>query len=235
MFLAEQVLCRADPQAEKWGRADDVVVRLDAELMPGIDHGEEREVGVWDRGECGARARGGGRGEGVFLEDLIAEEKLARGGVFGAKDKLACGAHAAFEFGGVAGDHELEEVSDRACELLDLGAGGGVEHGEAGVDVPFVRVDAQGDVYFYVFDAGGPARGFPGKLAVSVPGGAHAEEGGVGDGLGVGGDAVVFGGGEVHDFGVEAGEDFFDEGEGCGGAFVANDDLVECQSLTGAG
>lgn len=51
---------------------------------------------------------------------------------------------------------------------------------------------------------------FPGKLVISAPGCAHAEEGGVGHGLGVGRDAVVVKGGEVYLGGLKAGEDAFD-------------------------
>lgn len=54
---------------------------------------------------------------------------------------------------------------------------------------------------------------FPGKLIVGAPGCAHAEKGGVGDGLGVGRDAVVIEGGEVYLSGRKAGENAFDEFE----------------------
>lgn len=51
---------------------------------------------------------------------------------------------------------------------------------------------------------------FPGELIIGAPGCAHAEKGGVGDGLGVGRDAVVIEGGEVYLSGRKAGENAFD-------------------------
>lgn len=63
--------------------------------------------------------------------------------------------------------------------------------------MPFLGVDTQGEVDLDILDAAHVAGYFPGKLLVGVPGLTHGEEGCMGDGLGVSGYAVVFGGGEV--------------------------------------
>ena len=97
----------------------------------------------------------------------------------------------------MASEHELEEPSDRLGVLLDLLLCVWVQDGEAGVDVPFVRVDAQGDVDLDVLDAAYVARVLPGELVVRHPCSTHAEEGCMRDGLRVGCDAVVLFAGEV--------------------------------------
>jgi len=76
--------------------------------------------------------------------------------------------------------------------------------------MPFLRVDAEREVYFYVFDAADVARYFPGELGIGVPGFAHGEEGGMCYSLRVGGYAVVLCCGEVDVSGTKAGEDVFD-------------------------
>ena len=90
--------------------------------------------------------------------------------------------------------------------------------------MPLVGVDAEGDVDLDVFDAAAPAGYFPGELGVGRPGGAHAEEGSVRDGLRVRRDAVVFFGREVHEFGFEAREHAGNEGEGGVGGTVLDED-----------
>jgi hypothetical protein len=95
------------------------------------------------------------------------------------------------QFVAVARKHEFEELGDRLGVLFDLGLSSRIEDGEAGVDVPFVGEDAQRDVHLDVLDAADVARDFPGELLVGCPSGAHAQEGGVGDGLRVGCYAVV--------------------------------------------
>lgn len=79
--------------------------------------------------------------------------------------------------------------------------------------MPFVRVDAERDVAFHVFDPADPARHFPGELVVGLPCCAHAQERGVCDGLCVGGYAVVFLAGEEDIFGAEGGEGVCDGAE----------------------
>jgi hypothetical protein len=91
--------------------------------------------------------------------------------------------------------------------------------------VPFLGVDAQGEVDLDVLDAADVAGDFPGKLLVRVPGFAHREESRVSHGLGVGGDAVVFTSGEVVVFGAEAGEDMLDFFKVLLGCAVFDEDL----------
>lgn len=93
--------------------------------------------------------------------------------------------------------------------------------------MPFVGVDAEGYVNFYVLDAADVAPDFPGKLPVCCPCGAHAEECGVRHGLRVCGDAVVDFGAEVDLGGVEAGEDAGNARGVVARVAVGDDDLVE--------
>ena len=133
-------------------------------------------MGVWFWGGVGGVRRVGGRGvETVLRQNVIAQKEFGPGAcVRGAKDELAGGPDPGFEGGAVAGEHEFEELGYRGGVLEDLLPRGRVEYREAGVDVPFVGVDAQGDVDLDVLDAAGPTRDFPGELAVGMPGGAHA-------------------------------------------------------------
>ena len=62
----------------------------------------------------------------------------------------------------VAGEHELEEVRGAGSEGVDLDLGRGVQDSEAGVDVPFVGVDAKHDVDLDGFDATDVLALFPG-------------------------------------------------------------------------
>lgn len=111
-------------------------------------------------------------------------------------------------------EHEFIEISDTAGVLSNLFSCFGVENCQAGVDVPFLAVDAQHDVDFDVFDTADVTTQLPGELAVSVPCFAHGEESGVRDGLGVCCDAVMFFSGKVDKLGAEAGKDGFDLVEG---------------------
>ena len=123
--------------------------------------------------------RGGrGQAEAEFVEDVRGEEDrvaLRRGGGV-AKHGLACPFHAfsqlprAFPFPfpsfpfrlRTALQHELKELRGALRVLVDLYARAGVEDGEAGVDVPLVGVDAEGEVYFCCFDAADVEAVFPG-------------------------------------------------------------------------
>ena len=129
--------------------------------------------------------------------------------------------------------------------MLYLGAGRGVKNGEAGVDMPFIGVDAECDVDFYVFNTGGIPGDFPGKLTVSMPCCAHAERcmlvrasrGGVrytepekgcmGDSLGVCSNSIVLGSTEVDYFGAEAGQYLFNQVVRFLGGPVLDKDLHE--------
>jgi hypothetical protein len=113
----------------------------------------------------------------------------------------------------ISGEHELEELSDGLGILLDLFLCVGVQDGKAGIHVPLVRVDAEGDVLLDVFDATDVAARFPWELVVGGPCGAHAEEGGMRDGLCVRRDAVVLLGGEVDVLRSKTGHDILDKRE----------------------
>ena len=121
-----------------------------------------------------------------------------------AKHSVPRRIHAPAQLVPVASQHQLEQLRHRLGVLLDLLLGVRVQDGEAGVYVPFVRIDAQGDVDFDVLDAADVAGRFPRKLVVGGPGGAHAQEGGVCDGLRVGRDAVVLFARQVHVLGLQA-------------------------------
>ena len=88
-------------------------------------------------------------------------------------------------------EHQLEQFGDGLRVLADLFLRGWVEDSKTGIDVPFVGVDPESDVYLDVLNAAYVTVDFPGKLVVCVPGGAHAEKGGVCDGLRVCCDPVV--------------------------------------------
>lgn len=154
-----------------------------------------------------------------LIQHFVLEEQVARG--LRSKDSGARGVYAGAQFVFLAREHELEELGHAFGVLLDLLLRRGIQDREAGVDVPFVCVDAERDVDFDVLDAADVARQFPRELVVGQPGGAHGEEGRVRYGLRVGGNAVVLLRGEVDVLGFQTGEHCFDEVEGgvCGAVF----------------
>lgn len=166
--VAEEVLRDAQAQAEQRRAAEHVVVGHDAQLGPAVDHGEQREVVVGAGGRLG---REGAQGEG--REDGGLEQGPVGPGFGRAKDFIAGGVDAGLEALEVAFQHELVELGDGFGVLGDLVAGFGVEDGEAGVDVPFLGVDAQHDVHLDVFEAADVAAEFPGVLGVGMPCFAH--------------------------------------------------------------
>lgn len=196
-----------------------MVVGHDAQLGPAVDHGEQREVVVGAGGRFG---RGGAQGEG--REDGGLEEGAVGPGLGGSEeDFVAGGIDAGFEAIEVAFQHELVELGDGLCVLGDLVTGFGVEDGEAGVDVPFLRVDAQHDVHLHVFEPADVAAELPGVLLVGVPCLAHGQEGGVSYSLRVGGDAVVLLGGEIDKLGLQTAQDGFDLVQGLIGGAVLDE------------
>lgn len=66
-------------------------------------------------------------------------------------------------------DHELEDIRRALGVHPDLFPCRRVEDREAGVDVPFVAVDAEGDVDFDDFDAADVSFGFPGIVLAVFP------------------------------------------------------------------
>lgn len=145
----------------------------------------------------------GNLAEAEAVEDLVLEQEILVHAT-GAKDGVLGGHDARAELFLVAAEEELEELGDGLGVLLDLLLGVRVEDGKSGVDVPFVCVDTQRDVDLDVLDAAYVPRVLPGELVVGHPGGAHAEEGGVRDGLRVCGDTVVLLAGQVDVLGPQA-------------------------------
>lgn len=91
--------------------------------------------------------------------------------------------------------------------------------------MPFVRVDAQGDIDLDILDTAHPSSMLPGELIVGLPGGSHAQESSMGDSLCIRGDAVVHLAGEMDMFGAERGEDGFNEFEAVIRGSVLDEDL----------
>lgn len=125
----------------------------------------------------------------------------------------------------VALQHELVQLCGAARILRDLFAGLRIEDCEASVDVPTCRVNPHGEVDLDVLNPTDVPRAFPGELLHGVPGFAHREEGGMGDGLSVGGDAVVLTRCQVNMFAVKAAEDRLDFSKGGIGCAVLDQDL----------
>lgn len=134
----------------------------------------------------------------------------------GLEDDGAGALDAALELLFVAAQHELEELRHAGRVLLDLLLRARVEDCQPGVDVPLVAVDAQRDVDLDVLDAADVPRRLPGELVVRLPGRAHAQEGGMRDGLSVRRDDVVLLRAQIDHLGAEAGEDLLDGSDGVG-------------------
>lgn len=58
--------------------------------------------------------------------------------------------------------HQLEQIGDGFSILLDLAFGSRVQDGQAGVNVPFVRIDAESDVDLHILNTTHISRHFPG-------------------------------------------------------------------------
>lgn len=154
-----------------------MVKGLDAEVGPAVDHGEECEVGVGWRsgGTCWtAVVELWMTADGELIEDVFSEEYRCAVCIDCAEYLFACVVDAGAEGVFVACEHELEEGGCRRSILVDLYAGGGVENGEAGINVPLVRVNAEHDVYFDCFNSADVLALFPGIRALACPGCAHA-------------------------------------------------------------
>ena len=207
------MLGHAQPESEQGSRADHVVVRHNAQGAPAVDHGQQREM-VVGQGR-GRRVGVLGRAEAELVEHVVAEERLALplGASLGAEDLFLGDVDAGTELVAATLQHEVEQLGGGLGELGDLLVGFRVEDGEASIDVPLLSVDAEHEVDLDVFDAADITGSLPGELLGRVPGLAHAEESSVGDGLGIGRDAVVFLGAQVDNLGLEAGEYLFDLGE----------------------
>lgn len=133
--------------------------------------------------------------------------------------------HPALELLPMPPNHEFVQFGNRFGVLADLLLGCRVEDGEPSINVPFVGVDAQGDVHLYVLNTAYPPGKLPWELLVGLPCGSHTQEGCVSDSLGICGDAVVVLAGEVDMRGSEAGEDLFDKLEAFVRGSMLDDDL----------
>lgn len=207
--VPEEMLRHAEPEPEQGRGADHVVVGYDPQGRPAVHHGQEREM-VVRQGRVGFLA------QAEAVEDVVFEQGTVApfGRVFFAKDLFLRCVDSLSEFVCSTLQHEVVQLRGALGELIDLSMRLGVQDGEAGIDVPFLGVDAQHEVDLDILDPADVAGAFPGELLVGVPCLAHGEEGGVGDGLGVGRDTVMFLGGEIDNFGVQAAEDGFHLGEG---------------------
>lgn len=174
-----------------------VVVRHDAQFPPTIHDTKQTEVIVLEF-PLGHLTQAEPIKQIISQQQFLPLFLLVRA----AKHRVPGCVHAGAQLGAVASQHQLEQLRHRLGVLLNLLLSVGVQDRQAGVDVPFVGIDAQGDVNLDVLDAADVARRFPWELVVGGPGGAHAEEGGVRDGLGVGGDAVVLFAGQVDMLGL---------------------------------
>lgn len=204
-----------------------MVVRNDAQSTPAVDHGKQREVVV---GQGGSRRAAVFRlAEAELVEHIVTEERFTRplGASFSTEDFFLGGVHAGAELVAMTLQHKLEQLGGGLGELSNLLVCFGVEDGEAGVDVPLLGIDAEHEVDLDVFDAADITGSLPGELLGSMPGLAHAEKSGVGNGLGIGRDAVMFIGTQVDNLGVKAREYVLNLGE----RFVGGAMLDEHQRL----
>lgn len=110
--------------------------------------------------------------------------------------------------------------------MSDLFLGRGIKNSETGVDVPFIRVDAESDINLNVLDSAYPAIDFPWELVVGVPCSAHAQESGVRHGLGISCDTVVHLAAKVDILRFEGFKDALDESHALVGCSVLNEDLT---------
>lgn len=161
-----------------------MVIRHDSEFGPAVDDGKQTEVIV------GRRLLARTIRQGEAIEHLVLQQQLLTLGPR-LENGLARRLDALFELFATALDHELVEFGHRFGILADLLLRRRVENGQARIHVPFVGVDAQGDVDLDVLDASNPAGEFPGELIVCLPSRTHAQKGGVCNRLRVGGDPVM--------------------------------------------
>lgn len=165
--------------------------------------------------------------QGEAIQKVVTQQWHRRplGRVLVAKYALAGAIHTSAQAGHVALEHQLVQLRRAARVLCDLLAGLGIENREPGVDVPPSAVDAHRQVDLDILDSADVASAFPRELLHRMPGFTHGEEGGMGDGLGVGGDAVVLECTEIDVFGVEAVENRFNFAERFVGCAVFDEDL----------
>lgn len=201
-----------------------MVVWDNAQLPPAIHHGEETEVVVLDP-LCGLLAQAEAVQEFVFQQQLVIVGSLL---VHVAEDSTSRRFDALPQFFLVSAKHELEQLGDRLGILLDLFLCRGVHNGKTGIDVPFVRVDAEHDVDLDILDTADVTGNLPWELVVRGPGASHAEKGCMCNGLGVSSDSVVCLCAELDMLRIEARKNILNQGE----AFIRRSMLDQNQRLT---
>ena len=108
-------------------------------------------------------------------------------------------------------EHQFEQLRHRCRILPNLCFGGGIENGKTCINMPFVRVNPEGQVYLDILNAPYVAADLPWKLVIGSPGRAHTQEGGMGNSLSVSRNDIVPLGREMHMFRAKAREDLFDQ------------------------
>ena len=132
--------------------------------------------------EGGGGVRGGdGSSEAELIEDSLRQKDrrttlvvTAITLVTATKHLLPCTVHPLRECLSIGIEHQLEDFGGAASVLADEGARGGVEDGKTSVDVPFIGIDAEHDVYLDSFDTADVVAMFPGVGESFGPCCAHA-------------------------------------------------------------
>lgn len=132
----------------------------------------------------------------------------------------------------MSSDHEFVQIGDRLGVLTDLLLGRRVKDSKSGVHVPFVGVDAQGNVDLHVLNTAHPSPMLPRELLVGLPRSSHAQEGCVSDSLCIRSNAVVHLAGEVDMCRSETGEDVVNELKAFVRGSVLDEDLYCIMLLT---
>ena len=173
-----------------------MIIRDNAEFRPAINNRKQTEMAIRRR----LFARPIGQREPI--QYLVLQQQILS---FGARseNRGTCSLHSTLKLIPVPSNHQFVQVSHRLSILANLLLRRWVEDGEPGIDVPFVRVDAQGDIDLDILDTAHPSSMLPGELIVGLPSGSHAQESSMGDSLCIRCDAVVHLAGEIDMFGAE--------------------------------
>ena len=111
----------------------------------------------------------------------------------------------------MSSEHQLEQLRHRRRILPDLCFGRGIQDGKTCIDMPFIRVYPEGQVYLDILNATYVAAYLPWKLVVGPPCRAHTQKRGMGNSLGVSRNDIVLLGREMHMFRAKAREDLVDQ------------------------
>ena len=198
-----------------------MIVRDNAEFRPAVNNSKQTEMTVRRR----LPARSFGQREPI--QYLVLQQQILS---LGARSEYrrTCGLYPTLELLPLSSNHQFVQICDRLGVLANLLLRRWVEDGEPGIDVPFVRVDAQGNIDLDILDTAYPPSMLPGELIVGLPGGSHAQESSMSDSLRICGDTVVHLTGEIDMFGAERGEDRLNEFEAFVRGSVLDEDLDHC-------